>query len=221
MKKSIKNLIIWLWIATSISQADAQNLPDTNDSHKNIFTEQIQQIKAPKTQQTKTIKTQEVANVLSMTHEDIIRQNIEKLDIKTYREHLLIEINKFRASHKMKIFEFDKTLNKTAQEYAKYMHDNNYVQTQTKDRTHYWKDNSTVYDRAKKNWFRPFSINENIITLVSNDFDPMTINRAMNWRLNSPKHLLNIMSDTEYIWIWMYIWNNWVYLVTVQWTPKY
>ena len=67
------------------------------------------------------------------SHEDIIITNIDQL-LKTHgqekwmeilREHVCIELNTIRQNNKLQKLNYNKRLTKTAQEYAKYLSDNN------------------------------------------------------------------------------------------------
>lgn len=93
--------------------------------------------------------------IINMKIENIFKIYGQKKWLEIIRKHMLIEINKLRSKSESSDMEIDKILNKIAQEHAQDMVENDYLDHVDSQWRHIW-------DRAKDNEYKYYSISENI-----------------------------------------------------------
>ena len=158
------------------------------DAHKNIDIENI--------------NIEKHDSIINLDINQIFEELWEKKWLDLVREHMLIEINKFRSENNLNNFSDNYILDRTAQIYAEYCIDNNRLK-------HNDKNANTPTYRSKKNGYKT-QVKENLFR-----WDNPSIKDIIEmWTIYSKSHEKTILEWKELIWIWVSKNNSWkVYMV--------
>lgn len=185
-----------LWNKAQTTTAKTKNSLIENINEKNI-----------KTTETTLFKDIDISN---KTHKEIINIPAEYLPLETLRKHMLIEINKIRDSLWVEsLLKINNKVNDCAQEYAKYMYNNNWFEHEDKQKKNHW-------DRLKKYWFDWKNITSSSENLGKNQKTIYEIlDSRLNWWSLPHREALLEKRDNE-VWIWYYKWFRVINIISLR-----
>jgi len=202
----IKASILTIFLLKIIPDyAQTSSNTQTNKEKATVTASKTSTSSVNKTYQVRPAKTT-ITMIDTTSHEAVINANVDTLIAQYWaekwmdlvRKHMLIEINNLRRSNWSKILQENIYLNKSVQDYAKYMNDRGYFDHTNQEWLESWDRIKNAGGDFAYTWENIAKWHKTIIEVF------------LDWTNNSVSHKNTILNNNyEYLWVWY----NWTYRV--------
>lgn len=153
-----------------------------------------------------------------INYDSLLKTNINNLTTQELREYTNHYLNKIRESQWLSALRLDDTANKVAQDYSRYLYENNMDEEITYE-DHFDAQWNSVLERVRKAGMKidpecRWDCKKAWEILASSN---MTVEEMVNMRMKSEPHKQKILWNSfDCSWIWHYPWSNNVVVVFVN-----